>query len=83
MFTWQISPGREPQPDPAKASEVEVRFVGEASGATTVELVHRGFARHGEGGDGYRRALRSEQGWPYILGRLAEAASENGPGLAG
>jgi uncharacterized protein YndB with AHSA1/START domain len=73
LFSWQIGPGREPVPDPAKASEVEVRFVAEEAEATRVELEHRGFDSHGEGGDAYRAALDSEQGWPYILDRYAAA----------
>lgn len=72
LFTWQIAPDRTPQPDPARASEVEVRFEAVEEG-TLVELEHRAFERHGEGGEGYRAGLASEQGWPYMLGRLAEA----------
>lgn len=72
VFSWQISPRREP--DPAKASEVEVRFVAEGLQATRVELAHRSFERHGEGSDGYRAALDSEQGWSLILDRYAAAA---------
>jgi hypothetical protein len=37
-------------------------------------MEHRDFDRHGEGAEGYRAALASEQGWPYILGRYAAAA---------
>jgi uncharacterized protein YndB with AHSA1/START domain len=61
-FTWQIGPSREPVPDPARASEVEVRFEDGA-----VEIEHRGFERHGDAGEGYAAALGSEQGWPYML----------------
>jgi uncharacterized protein YndB with AHSA1/START domain len=68
-FLWQISPRREPVPDPASASEVEVSF-----GDGRVALEHRGFERHGDDGDGYARGMGSPQGWPYILGRLAAAA---------
>jgi len=77
-FSWQIGPKREPVPDPEKASEVEVRFVAEQATETRVELEHRGFDRHGEGGGGYRAALDSEQGWPYILDRYAAAAGARG-----
>lgn len=76
-FRWQIGPGREPVPDPARASAAEALFVAEAE-ATRVELEHRGFERHGEGGQGYRAALDSEQGWPYILDRYAAAAGTRG-----
>lgn len=65
-FTWQISPRREPEPDPARASEVEVRF-----GDGRVELEHRGFERHGPGADEYAAAMGGEHGWPLILARYA------------
>ena len=70
-FSWQISPGREPVPDPEKASEVELRIHEEGPQSTRVEFEHRGFSRHGEGAESYLMALGSEQGWPYILDRYA------------
>jgi uncharacterized protein YndB with AHSA1/START domain len=75
VFTWQISPTRVPEPDPAKASEIEVRFAAEGSATTRVAFDHRGFERHGESGAGYRDALDSPQGWTYILDRYASAVS--------
>jgi uncharacterized protein YndB with AHSA1/START domain len=72
VFTWQVSPRREPVPDPARASEVEVRFEAEES-STRVELEHRLFSRHGEDAAGYRRAMDSEHGWAYMLGRYADS----------
>ena len=73
LFSWQISPERVPEPDPAQASEVEVRFEPAASGCRVV-LLHRGFERHGEGGAGYAEMMGS-QGWPYALERFAAAAA--------
>jgi uncharacterized protein YndB with AHSA1/START domain len=70
-FTWQISASRVPEPDPARSSLVDVHFEA-AAGATRVRVVHAGFARHGEGADEYRAAMR-DQGWPYILERYAAA----------
>jgi len=72
-FLWQIGPDRVPVPDPAKASEVEVRFAAEGPSTTRVEVEHRAFARHGDGGAGYREGLDSPQGWPYMLDRYARA----------
>ena len=66
VFTWQIGPTRVPQPDPAQASEVEVAFE-----ESRVELVHRGFERHGDGAEDYAAAMGSPQGWEYILARFA------------
>ena len=70
-FTWQISPQRAPQPDPAKASEVDVRFAPEGDGAR-VTLEHRAFERHGEGHEAYAAAMNSPQGWPLLLERFAD-----------
>ena len=70
VFTWQISPTRVPQPDPAQASEVEVGFAPDGGG-TRVDLLHRHFERHGEGAEEYAAAMGSPQGWEYILARFA------------
>jgi uncharacterized protein YndB with AHSA1/START domain len=71
LFTWQISPQRVPQPDPDRASVVEVRFSADGDSATRVELEHRDFERHGEGAESYRAAMDSPQGWPLLLERFA------------
>ena len=68
-FTWQIGAGREPVPDAERAGVVELRFDG-GEKDTRVGLRHHGFERYGEGAAGYRDAMASDQGWPYILGRF-------------
>jgi uncharacterized protein YndB with AHSA1/START domain len=73
VFTWQISPKREPVPNPDNASEVEVVFREAEDGQTEVELTHRHFERHGDGGEEYRDAMASEYGWPLILQRYVQA----------
>lgn len=75
VFSWHIGPERAPEPDPANASEVEVSFVAEGPSSTQVELEHRGFAHHGEGGEAYRAGLDSAEGWTYILDQYAAAAN--------
>lgn len=75
VFAWQISPRREPEPNPAKASEVEVRFGAREGGGTKVELEHRAFERHGEEGAQYEQMLDSPQGWPFLLERFAAATA--------
>lgn len=62
VFSWQIGPTRVPEPDPAKASEVSVRFLPDA-----IAFEHRFFERHGEGAAGYRQMMDSKEGWDYIL----------------
>jgi uncharacterized protein YndB with AHSA1/START domain len=74
VLTWQIGPDRVPEPNPAKASEVEVRLHPTGPSGTRVELEHRDFARHGDAGDSSRQALASPEGWPFILARYAATA---------
>jgi uncharacterized protein YndB with AHSA1/START domain len=86
-FTWQISPRREPVPDPTKASEVEVRFTAQGVERTQVTLEHHHFKRHGEGYIESQKMLNSEQGWPYILACFETAVykkqkAPNNEGLA-
>jgi uncharacterized protein YndB with AHSA1/START domain len=76
VIAWQISPRREPEPNPAKASEVDVRFEDNGDGGTRVRLEHRAFERHGDDGGEYARMLGSAHGWPLLLDRFAAACSE-------
>lgn len=82
VLAWQVSPRRVPEPDPARASEVEVRFVADGPAATRVELEHRGFERHGPEGDAYQTAMTSPNGWPLILARYAAIANGAANGAA-
>jgi len=74
VFSWQISPTRAPEPNPGKASEVEVRFESNGPHSTSVEFEHRKFSKHGDGAAEYREAMNSPQGWDYILSRYEGAA---------
>jgi uncharacterized protein YndB with AHSA1/START domain len=74
VFTWQISPERVPEPDPDRASEVEVRFTPEGAGSR-VDLTHRGFDRHGGGAQAYRGGM--SVGWEQLLGRFADCAGKS------
>jgi uncharacterized protein YndB with AHSA1/START domain len=72
VFTWDISPQWQIETDPAKASEVEVRFIEETPERTRVELEHRNLERHGEGWEELRAGVESDDGWPLYLRRYAE-----------
>jgi uncharacterized protein YndB with AHSA1/START domain len=63
MFSWDINPRWQIETDPAKTSEVEVRFVSETATCTRVELEHRKLERHGAGWIEMRDAVSSPQGW--------------------
>jgi activator of Hsp90 ATPase-like protein len=62
-------------PDPAHASEVEVRFIAEGPSRTRIELEHRGFERHGAGAGGVRGSIDAPTGWTYVLELFAKYAA--------
>lgn len=72
-FTWQIGADRVPVLDPEAASRVDVHFEPAGDGATRVTLTHSDFDRHGPDGAAYCEAMASQQGWPLLLQRFADA----------
>lgn len=73
VFTWDIGPTWQIESDPARASEVEVRFIAESPARTRVELEHRHIDRHGDGWEGLRMGVGDDSGWPLYLDRFASA----------
>ena len=63
---WQISPKREPVPNPENASDMTLVFK-ENQGSTMLEFEHSNFENHGDGAGDYRKMMDGEQGWDYIL----------------
>ena len=72
VFSWDISPQWQVEPDTTKSSEVEVRFVAETPERTRLELEHRHLERHGPGWESLRDAIDSDGGWPLYLARYSE-----------
>ncbi len=70
-FSWLVSLQWTLETDPARASEVELRFVPEGAEKTRVELEHRHLDRHGDGWEGMRDAVASSGGWDMGLQRFA------------
>jgi uncharacterized protein YndB with AHSA1/START domain len=75
VFSWDISPTWQLEPDPANTSEVEVRFVAEGPDRTKVELEHRHIDRHGPGWDAVYDGVDGDGGWPLYLARYAALLS--------
>ncbi len=75
VFAWHLGPEWKYDPDPAKATSVEVRFIAEGPATTRVELEHCGFEVHGDRADELRVPVSEEGGWSGLLKRFAEAAA--------
>ncbi len=76
VLTWQITQDGQPEPDPRKASEVDVRFAAETPERTRVAVTHRAFERHGEAAaETWRAAMASPPGWDQFLRLYARQAN--------
>jgi uncharacterized protein YndB with AHSA1/START domain len=74
VISWDISLQWQLEPDPDRASEVEVRFLAEGPTRTRVELEHRHLDHHGKGWQQMRDAVGAPNGWANGLIRFAERA---------
>jgi uncharacterized protein YndB with AHSA1/START domain len=73
VISWDINLQWKLETDPARTSEIEVRFAAQGPGRTLVELEHRNLDRHGEGWEGMRDAVGSPGGWPAGMHAFAQA----------
>jgi uncharacterized protein YndB with AHSA1/START domain len=73
VIAWQITHQWGYNPNPAEASEVEVRFISLGEHATRVDLEHRFFERMGPGGQEMRNAV--DAGWPKLLDMFVSRCS--------
>ena len=74
VFSWHLQPDWTFNIDPARASEVEIRFTSEGERKTRVELEHRNLERHSEGWQQLRTGLDSPGGWTLVLDGFRELA---------
>ena len=73
--SWHLNAEFKYDPDPEKASRVDVRFFPEGDDRTRVELEHSELDRHGVDWTQLRAGISSEGGWHGILAGFAEAAA--------
>jgi uncharacterized protein YndB with AHSA1/START domain len=73
--SWHLDANYAYDPDPAKASRVDVTFHTDGEGRTRVELVHSDLDHHGAGWEKVRESVGSPGGWGGILERYAATAS--------
>jgi uncharacterized protein YndB with AHSA1/START domain len=71
LLAWHLTPEYQFDPDPDKATEVEVTFTP-ADGGTLVELEHRGFEKYPDAA-AIRKSVSSEGGWGSLLELYARA----------
>jgi|SRR5699024_4478757 len=81
VILWQISPSRVPEPNPKKASKVEVQFEEQGTEKTIVTFEHSNFENHGEGATEYREAMDSPKGWDYILDKYKKTINNYSMGV--
>jgi uncharacterized protein YndB with AHSA1/START domain len=74
VVTWQINGEWQYDPDPDRASEIEIRFTADGPERTVVELEHRKLERL-VGGQAMRDSISGAGGWGGVLARYAEATT--------
>jgi len=73
VLSWHLNGQWAYDPDPAHASEVEVRFVPDGPSRTHIEFEHRHIERSIDA-ERLRTGVDSPQGWSALLERFAEKA---------
>jgi uncharacterized protein YndB with AHSA1/START domain len=71
VFSWDIGPTWQIEPNAEHASEVEVRFAATGPDRTRVVLEHRHIDRHGPGWEAIHNGVGGADGWPLYLQRYA------------
>jgi uncharacterized protein YndB with AHSA1/START domain len=78
VLSWDIGPTWQIETDPARVSEVEVRFIADGT-STRVEVEHRHFDRHGAGWEAVRDGIADDQGWQLYLDRYRDLVTSGAP----
>jgi uncharacterized protein YndB with AHSA1/START domain len=67
LLSWQVNPDWRHEPDPARASEIEVSFVAESRRRTRVVFEHRHLERYGDQAERMRSILDRPNGAESVL----------------
>jgi DNA-binding transcriptional ArsR family regulator/uncharacterized protein YndB with AHSA1/START domain len=73
VLSWQVRSDWTLEPDPAKASEIDVRFLAEAADRTRLEFEHRHLERYGEQAERMRAILDGPIGAVGVVNAYAAA----------
>lgn len=77
LLAWHLQGDWDYDPDPAKSSEIEVRFTElDTPEHTRVELEHRHIERH-DGPDEVRRGVAGPNGWSAILRSFSQSFADH------
>jgi uncharacterized protein YndB with AHSA1/START domain len=75
VVSWHLDASYAYDPDPNKASRVEITFHDAGDDKTRVELVHAQLERHGADWEKLRDGVGGPGGWPAIMDKYAEVAA--------
>jgi uncharacterized protein YndB with AHSA1/START domain len=75
-LSWHLNANFQYDPDPARASRVEVSFHAETPTRTRVELVHSNLDRHGADWEKLRAGISGPGGWSGILDDFVRTAQQ-------
>ena len=76
VLSWHLNGQWEYDPDPARASEVDVRFIPDGPSRTNVEFEHRHIERSVHAAE-LRAGVDSPEGWSGLLEMFATKARES------
>jgi len=74
VLSWLMGSDWTFEPDPARASEIDVRFLAEAPDRTRLEFEHRHLERYGEQAERMRSVLDGPSGSVGVVSAYAAAA---------
>jgi len=75
VLAWHLNADFEFDPDPERASRVEVRFTAAGERSTRVDFEHADLDRVGERWPALLNEISEKNGWPFILEHFTTSAA--------